>query len=245
LSNDTTDVSLDLGFDYKDVYNFLLYEESNRDRLRVGRLGLKIDHSDVLGRTIINNEIDNGFPNQWGSLQAKDSRASRDGSGGKFTKDVIDVLRLQRMPVESTLLLKGQAQFASHVLTSTEQYQLGGIANLRGYTNGEAVGDNGMATTAELSFPVYFIPKNIKAPLSKSSLYDAVRLAGFYDWGAVSLRKAAVGEQKTRSLKDVGFGIRYDLPESFSIRYDVAWPLYERASDNAGVHQWLKVSKDF
>ena len=61
----------------------------------------------------INNEISQGIPGTWGALEENDIRASRAGAGGLFTKDVIDVLRLQRMPLESTILLKGQGQVAS------------------------------------------------------------------------------------------------------------------------------------
>ena len=246
LANDIWDISVNGGLDYKDVFNFQVESETSRDILRVGKLGLKVDKSDSMGRTIINNEVDQGFPRLWGSLNSKeDTRSSRRGAGGLFTKDVLDVIRLQRMPWESTLLLKGQAQYASHTLTATEQFQLGGIANVRAYPPGEAAGDTGYSTTAELSFPVYGISKSIQAPFSKAKLYDALRLATFYDWGRTGVRTVALAERENKSLGGYGCGIRYDLPENFSLRVDVAWPAIQHSSDNRHVQTWVKVSKDF
>jgi hemolysin activation/secretion protein len=246
LRNDTTDVSLTSSMDYKDVYNFASGIETSRDRLRVGRLALKLDKTDDFnGRTIINNEISQGVPSRWGALEENDIRASRAGAGGLFTKDVIDVLRLQRMPLESTILLKGQAQFASHILTSSEQFQLGGIYNVRGYMPGDAVGDRGLTLTGEMGFPIYGLSRSINAPFSKAKLYDATRLAIFYDWGTTSFREVAPGDIKNSNLSSVGWGVRYDLPESFSVRMDMAWPLDNTPSDGKNVHTWVKVSKEF
>ncbi len=247
ISNDVDNLSADLGFDYKDSFNFQNYALSSKDRLRNGRLATRFDHSDPHGRTIVNNEFTQGFPHIMGALGDKESAfvTSRAGAGAKFSKDLLDVLRLQRMPMNSTLLLKGQGQLASHVLTATEQYQLGGIANLRGFAPGEAVGDIGGSLTAEWSFPLYGLSKSWKSPFSKGMVYDALRLAVFYDCGKVTLRHPMPDEQKTRSLSDYGVGLRYDLPENFSARLDLAWPINERPSDNGSFHTWLKLSKDF
>ncbi|MBF0485085.1 MAG: ShlB/FhaC/HecB family hemolysin secretion/activation protein [Candidatus Omnitrophica bacterium] len=245
FSDDTTDLSASIGFDYKDVFNFQNGNETSRDRERVAHAGLKLDKSDSLGRTIVNNEVDDGIPNTWGALKAKDSRSSVTGSGGQFTKDVLDVVRLQKLPLDSALLLKGQAQFAARTLTATEQFQIGGISNVRAYPIGEVVGDNGQSCTAELSFPIYGIPKNIQAaPHSKGKLYDDLKLAVFYDWANASLRNPD-GAKKNKSLSGAGWGLRYDLPENFSIRFDMAWALDNTPSDGKNVHSWIRVSKDF
>jgi hemolysin activation/secretion protein len=247
ISNDLTDLSADIGFDYKDSFNFENYTMTSKDRLRNGRLAMRFDHSDGMGRTIVNNEITQGFPDTMGALGEKESAfvTSREGAGAKFTKNLIDVLRLQRMPKNSTLLIKGQGQVSSHVLTSTEQYQLGGISNLRGFAPGEAVGDAGGSLTAEWSFPVYGLSKNWKSPLSKAYIYDALRLAVFYDCGKVNLRNPSADEHKTTTLSDYGIGARYDLPENFSARIDLAWPIDDETSDDSDFHTWFKISKDF
>jgi len=209
------------------------------------KVGLNADGADNYnGRNIINNDIAFGIPNFMGGLDDVDSRSSRVGAGGKFTKDVLDVLRLQGLPGDTSLLLKAQAQFASTILPAIEQYQLGGISNVRGFAPGEAVGDNGQTFTAEYSLPLYFLPRNGRVPFSKATWYDALRLAAFYDWGHVTLRNPQAGEPKNRSLGSIGCGLRMNLPENFSLRLDLAWAVQGRSSDG-GSQLWFQVTKVF
>ncbi len=236
----------DAGFDYKDVYSFELNNEVSRDRLRVAKLGFNVDYTDSFyGRNIFSNEFYAGIPNIMGALYDKDSRSSRVGAGGQFTKDTIDLLRLQQMPLDTALLIKTEAQLAGSVLPAVEQYQLGGIANVRGFGPGEAVGDSGETLTTELSVPLYFIPRNTLAPFSKEKLYDATRIAAFYDLGHVNLRNPQVGESKNRTLDSAGCGLRFNLPENFSSRLDAAWPISGKTADSDGVHIWTQATKEF
>lgn len=200
---DTENVSLigHLGFDYKDVFNYQQGSKISSDRMRVLKGSFDLDVSDNFGRTILDNELGFGIPDIMGGSKAKDPSTSRVGAGGKFVKDTITFVRLQKMPFSSTLLWKNQAQLSPNTLTATEEYQLGGIANLRGYAPAEAVGDNGYATTLEWSVPPYFVSKNIKVPFSQGKLYDVLRFVGFYDWGVVSLREPQAGEKKEDNFK--------------------------------------------
>jgi hemolysin activation/secretion protein len=218
---------------------------SSHDKLRVAKLGLNLDISDNFGRTIFSNELDCGIPNIMGGLQEQDRNASRGGSGGKFIKDTINLLRLQKMPFSSNLLWKNQIQLSPYILASAEQFQIGGISNVRGYPPAEATGDKGYATTLEWTFPLYLLPRDIKVPLSKAKLYDALKLAMFYDWANSYLRRPTATEGKTTTLRSAGCGLRFDLPENFSLRLDVAWPLDNTPSDSDHTHTWVRVSKNF
>jgi hemolysin activation/secretion protein len=204
-----------------------------------------LDLTDKFGRTIITNEVDFGIPDIMGGLEKQDAKASRSGAGGKFIKDTLNLLRLQRMPFNSQLLWKNQFQFSPYILTAAEQFQIGGVADVRGYPPAEHVGDKGYNTTLEWSFPVYFIPKEIKVPLFRVKLYDALRLVTFYDWANVDLRRPQAGEEKKETLSSIGCGLRFNLPGGFSIRIDFAWPLDKRASDNNHLHTWVEASKGF
>ena len=235
-----------LGFDYKDIFNFLLGVESSRDIERVAKTSFNVDYTDSFyGRNIVNDDLEVGIPDMWGGNRSVDTRSSVLGSGGKFIKDIFDYLRLQTLPFDSTLLIKGEAQFASRTLDATEQYQLGGIANIRGFAPGEAVGDNGQSATAELGLPVYGIPKNLQVPFSSAKLYDALRLAAFYDWGRVTVRVPQSGQFKDRVLDSYGCGIRLTLPENFFFRVDFAWPVTGKPSDGRNEHTWVQVTKQF
>ena len=245
IDTDNFDLGMNLGFDYKDITNYQLQAVTSHDKLREAKIGLDADASDNFGRTIVTNELDFGIPNIMGGLKEQDINASRSGAGGKFIKDTINLLRLQKMPFSSTLLCKNQIQISPYILTSAEQFQIGGIANVRGYPPAEAVGDKGYSMTWEWSFPPYFIPKDIKVPFSKAKFYDAFRWAVFYDWANTRLRRPTATESKNQTLRGWGCGARFNLPEDFSLRIDLGWPLDKTPSDSDHLHTWIQVSKDF
>jgi hemolysin activation/secretion protein len=245
IDKDDITLNLNLGFDYKDIFNYQLDEETSRDRLRIVKVGLDLDVSDGWGRTILSNEIDTGIPHIMGGLQKKDPHASRVGVGGQFVKDSVNLLRWQKMPFSSNLLVKNQAQFSPYVLTAAEQFQLGGVANVRAYPPAEFVGDEGYAMTAEWSIPPYGVPKTIKVPFSKATIYDAFRIVAFYDIGVVRLFNPQAGEEKNETIKGYGCGFRINLPESFSVRMDFAWPIGRMPSDGKREHTWVRIYKEF
>ncbi|MCX5657369.1 MAG: BamA/TamA family outer membrane protein, partial [Candidatus Omnitrophica bacterium] len=235
------------GFDYKHIRNYQFGSESSRDEMRVVKAGLDLDMSDTKGRTIVTAELDGGIPNILQGLHSVDSRASRDGSGGKFVKETVNLIRLQRMLWDSTLLWKNQLQMSPYILTATEQFQIGGINNVRGYPGAEFTGDTGYAYSFEWSFPPYLIPKasSLKFPFSQAKFYDAFRIATFYDWGYVHLRRPQAGEEKNKTLKSAGFGLRVNLPENFNARVDFGYPIGRHASDGNNLHTWIQISKGF
>ncbi len=245
INTERTNLTLNLGFDYKNITNYQLQVVSSADRERVSRVGLDMDMSDNYGRTVITDEVDVGIPNIMGGLRIRDTKASRNGAGGKFTKNTLNLLRLQRMPLSSTLLWRSQLQTTPNILTAVEQFQIGGISNVRGYGPAEVVGDSGLSTTFEWTCPPYLMPKDIKVPFSRAKLYDAVRLAVFYDWAYAHLRRPQANESKDKTLRGAGVGFRFNLPEDFSIRLDVAWALDNIPSDRRGMHPWIQVSKRF
>jgi hemolysin activation/secretion protein len=257
FTRDNASLKLNLGFDYKDIYNFQLGQETSRDRMRVAKAGLEFDMSDRFGRTLLTNEVDFGIPDIIGGLKARDSFASqgtdaskgtggsRDGSGGEFIKHALNFVRLQRLPFDNIFYWKSQAQITSNILTAAEQFQIGGIANVRGYPAAEVVGDRGFSSTMAWSIPFYFIPKSFIVPFSKARLYDSIRLVTFYDWANARLRKPAAGEQKDRTLRSIGYGIRIIMPDGFSARIEFAWPLDNMPSDGHHMHSWTEISKSF
>ncbi len=245
MNTETVDFSLTYGFDYKDSINHQNGAMTSHDRLRIAKFGLDLDVTDNFGRTIVTNEAAWGIPNIMGGSKTKDSETSN-GAGGKFFKDTMNLLRLQKMPFSSAILWKNQIQLSPYVLPSSEQFQMGGITNVRGYPPAEAIGDRGYSTTVEWSFPPYLFPKNIKVPLSKANFYDAFRFVAFYDWANSRLKKPAAGDKKTMTLSSLGCGIRFNLPEDLSLRVEVAWPLDDKTpSDGNHARTWASFSKSF
>ncbi|OGX16061.1 MAG: hypothetical protein A2166_05480 [Omnitrophica WOR_2 bacterium RBG_13_41_10] len=245
INRENIDLLLSVGFDYKDVFNFQTGVDTSRDRMRVAKLNLDMDITDGWGRTIITNEVNLGIPNIMGGLKAKDPQASVSGACGRFFKDNVNLVRLQRLPWDATLLWKNQLQFSPNLLTATEQFQIGGIVNVRAYPPAEVVGDSGYSMTWELSLPIYMVPRDLKVPFSKAKVYDALRLVAFYDWANARQRRPAAGVQKNRTLRGAGWGLRFNLPEDFSARVEFAWPLDNMPSDSERLHTLFEISKSF
>lgn len=241
------DVRLNLGFDYKDIDNYLGGEIISTDYMRVIKTGLDIDITDKWGRTLILPEIDTGIPRMWGGLTAKDPMSSRgaSGSGGKFTKGTLSAYRLQPTPFDSTLLFKYNGQFSNYSLVAAEQYQIGGPTSVRGYPVGERSGDEGMYLSGELSFPYYFIPRKATIPFTKEKLYDDLRLVVFYDWATTHTKNPSVGENKHYTLRGWGFGTRFNILERLSLKVEWGYPIGKTPSDTRHVHPWVEFSWKF
>jgi hemolysin activation/secretion protein len=240
-------MNLNAGMDVKDIFNYQQGRKTSYDKMRVAKIGVDMDLTDRFGRNIFTNGIEVGLPGFMGGLKTKDPHASAVGSGGAFTKYVMNLYRLQPMMYESMLLLKNQLQVANRPLTSTEQFQVGGIVNARGFAPAEIVGDIGFSTTAEWSFPVYGVPKTWKVPATKINFYDATRLVTFYDYGnARFLKSAAATREKFDQLQDFGWGVRFNLASNLTVKADFAYPI--SAGANGGKTQqraWVSVSANY
>ena len=192
--------------------------------------------SDKLGRTIITMEEDVGVLG--GGLYDKDPLATEPGAGAQFEKLTGNLYRLQPMPFNSSILWKNSFQYSNYDLLSVEQFQLGGISNVRGYAPATYSGDQGVSSTLEWSFPLYFLPKDTLVPHSKGTFYDATRFVVFYDMGHADLRDPTGSNQQRSTLQGWGFGIRFNLPEDFFARVEYAYPIDPKGVSGAGNLYW-------
>jgi hemolysin activation/secretion protein len=249
VKNDNLKLDFKFGFDYKDVDNYIGGSLTSRDYLRIPRVGLDFDMVDDYGRTIISDDLDYGVPGIMGGtkrdLGTDDIQTSRDGAGGSFELDTLNILRQQRLPLDMSLLWKNQLQFSNSKLTETEEFQAGGPANNRGFGPADVVGDEGYATSWELAIPPYFIPRSSQVPYFKTSLYDAFRFITFYDWTNVHSNSVLSGDRKNTTLGSAGCGARLNILEDFYARYEIAWPVQDTSSDGKSVHQWLQFTVTF
>ena len=148
------------------------------------------------------------------------------------------------MPFSSDILWKNAFQYTNYDLLSLEQFQLGGISNVRGYDPAAFAGDSGITSSFDWSFPVYFLSKDAIVPGSKTTFYDATRLVIFYDVGYASLHSPTGTEQPDETLQSLGYGIRFNLVEDFSARVEVAYPLAPQG-ETSHAHLYWDFSKKF
>jgi len=242
IDTDSVNLKLTGGFDYKRIINFTSGVETTRDEDRVLKAGLDLDVTDRFGRTVLTLEEDVGVLTG-GGLYVKDPLATQPGAGAQFQKISGYLYRLQPMPFSSDILWKNAFQYTNYNLLSVEQFQLGGISNLRGYAPAAYSGDSGVTSTFDWSFPVYFLPKNTIVPGTKTSFYDATRVVIFYDVGYARLHDA-MGTMPHETLQDIGYGIRFNLLENFSGRIEIAYPLAPQG-ENDEPHLYWDFEKKF
>jgi len=129
-------------------------------------------------------------------------------------------------------------------LPSSEQFQIGGFNTVRGYPQGEFLGDYGALLRTELSFPIYGMPKDWRLPYQKKSLYDVTRLVGFYDVGTAHLRGALPGEASEKDIAGAGVGIRMRLFDRLNAQVGWGVPLTEQPSDGSENALYVGLSMD-
>lgn len=98
--------------------------------------------------------------------------------------------------------LKGKAQIKAggHNLPSSEQFQLGGVNTVRGYTEGMLIGDKGFDVMSELQF-------DFTSPLPRFITY--AKLFVFFDYGRIYPSKDTITpEGYDKDIYSAGGGLR-------------------------------------
>ncbi len=232
-------------FDYKVAKNDMLGEQMSEDQLRVLSAGASLDMVDRWnGRNFLNLELDQAVPGFMGSDKADNPDASRAGAGGEFTKGLLSYNRLQKMPWDSLLVLKGTGQVASVDLPASEQFSLGGYETVRGYMQAKYLGDDGYTLSAELRFlPPFMAGWNV--PRLHKPMDQFMQFNVFFDYGAVMLKTALAGEKKTRDLMGTGVGVRFMLPRDINLNLAWAFPVNKEDDTDDSSVGYLYVAKQF
>ena len=162
----------------------------------------------------------------FGHLKFRDAEQLRDDqsssgfyTAGRFAKINFSANRLQQFTPNIEAMFSITGQLASKNLTSAEKFVLGGANRVRGYPAGEAGGDQGFVSTAELRYGVPSV-KWGNATLALST---------FIDYGMVMRNKDTAHavldstSSNKRSLYSVGFGFKLGAPDEFLLRSDIAW----------------------
>jgi hemolysin activation/secretion protein len=155
------------------------------------------------------------------------------GGTHHFLKYNASIIRVQNLPGEVVGLLRvtGQTNDLAY-LPPVEQFQVGGLATVRGYPEGRQIGDRGYSGTAELQLPAPFEHRRVGG----SSLGNKLKEALFFDTGAVydSYNSFNRPPGDDRYLTSVGTGFMLNLSKFFSGRVDVGFPL----RNTEGIPHW-------
>ena len=156
--------------------------------------------------------------------------------------------RLQALPADQRLLLRGSAQFTEDALTPMEQFSVGGPTSVRAYPLSTALGDRGVQASVEyqVSAPGF---ANKPSPFNGRRWGDLIELNLFYDWGRTSPasdnRRLGV---LPVTLEGAGVGLGLRLPWQPELRLDIsaAKPTgSQRGSDGRSTQFWARISTTF
>jgi hemolysin activation/secretion protein len=115
---------------------------------------------------------------------------------------------------DSLLLVRGDIQLADRALVPIEQFGLGGQLSVRGYRQDALLGDNGAFGSVEVRVPILRLPK----------IGGVLQLAPFAEVGTV-WNRSDVPISTLNTLASVGLGLRFQLGDRLSARFDWGIPL--------------------
>lgn len=150
----------------------------------------------------------------------------------------LELERRTKLPAGFTWTARGTAQLASANLLGSEQLGLGGAANLRGYEEREANGDNGFILVNELRSP----PLHLAPTQTGGTARDRLDPLVFVDYGRVQSHQRLTGEPAHLELASVGLGFRYQLGAMLSARFDYGWQLKSSGVSDGRRHSRAHVS---
>lgn len=127
---------------------------------------------------------------------------------------------LQRFGPDTLLLLRGDAQLASHDLLSPEKFGLGGAQSVRGYGRDVLLRGSGVLLSAELRSPIARIPE----------LDSTLQLIPFLDAG-VAWNVNDDLPSGPNTLIGTGLGLLWQQGDRLSMRADLGLPLVPLTED--------------
>lgn len=132
-----------------------------------------------------------------------------------------------------------------------EQFQIGGLSTVRGYSEGLLLGKSGYFASAEIMTPLPFLPKAIGSDrLGYIYPREMIRGAVFVDNGMVFPYKAdGSGIDGGDFLTSFGIGLRVNLSRDLAARFYWGWPLannrYEMDRKMGRFHFEITCAPDF
>lgn len=214
-------LDVDTGFDFKESRTLVLAGTFRRERLRLFHVTHGLTLLDRLGATRWEQTYSFGMA-ALGATVFADPGSSRLGVEPDFFKLAGNILRRVNLPWGTYLQLKAVYQAVSEKVPSSEGIYMGGASTIRGYPEGDYIGDQGVYTNAEYLVPAFFIPKEWKVPFTEINLRDQIEIVGFFDNGYGMLRSPSASEVQYRHLAGVGGGFRVRLFRNIYSRFEWA-----------------------
>ena len=128
---------------------------------------------------------------------------------------------VRQMAADTLLILRSNFQLADRPLVPLEQFGVGGIDSVRGYRQDALLGDNALFASAEIRLPIY----------RATEQQLLLQLTPFVDFGTAWDRGSKNFTERNLSNSDtlasVGLGLRLQLSDRLTVRFDWGIPLVD------------------
>jgi hemolysin activation/secretion protein len=220
----------------------------SEDDLSVFSIALGFDNVDSRFQGINEGSVrySQGLADFAGSMEkAGNNNALRAGSGGDFTKVDFDLTRLQFFSANQSLLMRLSGQHSDDLLSSIEQFSIGGPNSVRAYTVSEYVSDKGLFTSLEW---ILNAPGFANKPAFAGRTWGEVFAISIYADYAVGKLNDAAGapEGEKVEVSGAGLGAELRVTKNYFLRLDIATPLgHLDASDDDNPQIWFSAGLEF
>ncbi len=205
-----------------------------KDNLAFLKAGVNYDSIDPASRSIslMSLEFSYGLGEKLGgnkqsTVADQDPQPSRRGSksgeyaSNDFKKLFATFSRLQSLTEDQSLLIRTEAQYSGSLLTSMEQYSIGGAGNVRAYPTSEFRVDSAAFGSIEwiIRAPGF---ADVEA-FDNLTWGDVLRVSFFSDWATGWVNDPLNTESRV-TVAGYGAGVEVTLPGEFTARMQVARP---------------------
>lgn len=230
-------LSLSFGFDNKYVESYNLDVLQNIDDLNVFYANLDFDSLDrFLGKSLASAAYYRGS-----LLPDDEAPFTRANADLRFYHFNLSLARIQKIYGNINVMVRGAAQLSNRNLPPIEQMAIGGYGTVRGHETALFLGDKGFTLSAEFLTAPPFIADKI---LFGQRIAQIVQLALFYDYGRVYSSEPQPNDPDWR-LSGYGGGIRLFYKDAFSFKFDIAFPVRERAATEDDYYLYFTSSFNF
>jgi len=222
---------VDLRFDFDSI-------DSRARGLNLGTFGFTIGLGDLLGGHGADKVTQQAVP------------PSRRGANGEFAdnnffKSYGSYSRLQTLSENTSLLLRSEGQWSGDLLTSLQQFSIGGPASVRAYPVATALFDSGVFSSLELTVNA---PGFSQAPAFGGLTWGQVLKVSFFsDFAYGRLNDPLATDVASASFYGYGAGLAFGIPGEFQGRLQYARPFAGSAfaSDADDERWWFELTYQF
>lgn len=187
--------------------------------------------------------------NDRGTVENQIVPGGRQGGSGKFAsndfyKVTAAFTRLQILDETQSLLMRLEGQWSNKLLTSLEQFDIGGPNSVRAFPVSEFQVDTGLFASAEWT---------VNAPFFSSTQFtdeltwgQVLRVSFFADWAYGKVNDPTGGQDETIHASGFGTALSFSLPGKFNARVEWAHPFGGGKPSDGDVSQyWIDLTYQF